>query len=284
MRQITRLCLLISIGIHLLLILLLKLPNEKAPTARVDEWDEHQAKGLVFELIEVPERVPREKPRDETNLVSDKETRAADLHAEDTHDSADPSSNGDMEIRQYEQPEVASVYEEALAAGTESAPPDLPGAGEDMEGVGPAMSGGRIDYLEEMRAGLPDQRSPRSTRYKNPSAGGARRGGFSFNTYNWDFAPYMLAMKRKVESNLRPPYAFTHMGAVSGTNIVRFIVLPDGRIRGLEILGSDAHFSLDQSSIRAIQLSAPFLPLPTGFPEAYLEVTAHFSYLIGGGE
>ena len=91
----------------------------------------------------------------------------------------------------------------------------------------------------------------------------------------------MLAMKRKVERHLFPPYAFTHMGAVSGTNIVRFIVMPDGSIKDVRILRSDTHTSLDLTSVRAIELSLPFLPLPSGFPEDYLEVTAHFSYIVG---
>jgi len=87
-------------------------------------------------------------------------------------------------------------------------------------------------------------------------------------------------MKRAVERHLYPPYAFTHMGVVSGDNIIRFVVSPDGTIRDLRILDSDAHFSLDRASVRAIEAAAPFLPLPRNFPEEFLEVTAHFSYNI----
>jgi outer membrane biosynthesis protein TonB len=123
-------------------------------------------------------------------------------------------------------------------------------------------------------------RSGDGASYRNTRASAERYGGIRFNTYNWDFAPYMLAMKRKVQSHLYPPYAFTHMGMISGTNIVHFVVMPDGSVRDLEIMTSDAHYSLDLASIRAIELSLPFLPLPMGFPEDYLEVTAHFSYVI----
>jgi TonB family protein len=280
MRRITRLCLLISVGLHLLFILLWNWPGEKTPAPMPDEWNEQQERGLVFELIEVPESVPEEQPDAATNLVSDRETRAADRSLIEPDTPADPNSEGAIEIVQYEQAEQPDPSE----AGAEPAPPDLPELGEVMQLVDVTVPESGVDYLEEMRAGKPDRRSAQAARYENPSTAAARRGGLSFNTYNWDFAPYMLAMKRKVESNLHPPYAFTHMGAVSGTNMVRFTVLPDGRIRDVAILGSDAHFSLDQSSIRAIQLSAPFLPLPSGFPEDYLEVTAHFSYLIQGRE
>jgi TonB family protein len=118
--------------------------------------------------------------------------------------------------------------------------------------------------------------------FRNLLSSVGRKGGLSFNTYDWDFAPYMVAMKRAIENHLFPPYAFTHMGLISGTNTVRFTVMSDGHIGGLEILGSDAHFSLDRTSVRAIESSVPFLPLPRDFPEEHLEVTAHFSYVIHG--
>ena len=87
-------------------------------------------------------------------------------------------------------------------------------------------------------------------------------------------------MKRRIESNWNPPFAFTHMGAISGTNQYHFRVMPDGRVINLEMLDSNAHYSLDQSSSSAIKSSSPFLPLPISFPEEYLEVTITFSYII----
>jgi hypothetical protein len=137
-----------------------------------------------------------------------------------------------------------------------------------------------IDFLEEMKR-EPHRRTTRQSPGRaHPHTGAKRRGALSFNVYNWDFAPYMLAMKREVESHLFPPYAFTHMGAISGTNVVRFIVLRDGRVRDLVVLDSDAHGSLDLTSLRAIEMSLPFMPLPSSFPEEYLEVTAHFAYVV----
>jgi hypothetical protein len=45
-------------------------------------------------------------------------------------------------------------------------------------------------------------------------------------------------------------------------------------------LNSDAHYSLEQSSVNAIRNSSAFLPLPDDFPEDRLEVTAQFSFSI----
>nr|MDA3814210.1 hypothetical protein [Candidatus Cloacimonadota bacterium] len=108
-----------------------------------------------------------------------------------------------------------------------------------------------------------------------------KKGGMKFNTYAWDFAHYMLQLKRKVQSNINPPYAFTRLGAIDGNTLIRFKIMQDGSLQDLEVIGSDAHYTLDDTSTRAITYSAPFIQLPKNFPEPYLEVTALFSYLIG---
>ena len=137
-----------------------------------------------------------------------------------------------------------------------------------------------LDFTDEMTSERNQEYSREAESTENLLSSASHKGGISFNTYDWDFAPYMLAMKRAVERHLYPPYAFTHMGVVSGDNLIRFVVYPDGTIRDLRILDSDAHFSLDRASVRAIEAAAPFLPLPRNFPEEFLEVTAHFSYSI----
>ncbi len=105
-------------------------------------------------------------------------------------------------------------------------------------------------------------------------------GGFTFNTYDWDFAPYMLAMKKKVERNIFPPPAFTQMGLISGQTQIRFKVMPNGELTDLKVLKYVGHESLKETSVQALLNSTPFKPLPADFPENYLEVTANFSYFV----
>jgi outer membrane biosynthesis protein TonB len=195
----------------------------------------------------------------------------------------DPYADGETEIREFEDPGAATDQARRQIEGETGSPEarDPADAGDMAVEASPGeIADHVVDDARGSRGGTPG----RTPTYKNLLSGVGRRGGLSFNTYDWDFAPYMLAMKRAIQSHLFPPYAFTHMGLVSGTNIIHFTVMPDGRIRGLEILGSDAHFSLDRTSVRAIESSVPFLPLPRDFPEEVLEVTAHFSYVIRGGE
>lgn len=117
-------------------------------------------------------------------------------------------------------------------------------------------------------------------RYDNQNSRTPDMGGLSFNTYNWDFAPYMLALKRKVERNIFPPPAFTYMGMISGDTLLRFTILPNGEMKGLEVLEYRGHDTLMHTSVRAIEISAPFPPLPANFPESSLKVTASFSYFV----
>lgn len=236
----------------------------------------------TFQVIEVPAEIREEKPTEPTNLVSDRVARAAEMNLEDMEESADPYSDGDTEVREFE--EIGADVAQARPEAVETEPDRREGHDEQDEGdraadvVPEEIADYVVDEGDAGRNGTPG----RPLIFRNLLSDVGRKGGLSFNTYDWDFAPYMLAMKRAIENHLFPPYAFTHMGMVSGTNMVRFTVMPNGRIRGLEILGSDAHFSLDRTSVRAIESSVPFLPLPRDFPKEYLEVTAHFSYVIHG--
>jgi TonB family protein len=243
----TRIHFIISIVFHLLLVLAWTVSEWVFAPGRGGVPEDLSEDRFVFEVIETPDDLPDENPDRETNLVSDKSTRAADENPLAREGPDIPYPPGEFIFKRFEQP-VGGPAE-----------PGLSGDGE--------TSG---DYS------IPAT----SVDFKNLASSLARKGGVIFNTYEWDFAPYMLAMKRRVERNMHPPYAFTHMGMVSGTNILSFTVLRDGTVKGLRILGSETHFSLDRTSLRAVELSAPFFPLPDDFPEDVLEVTARFSYII----
>ncbi len=105
-------------------------------------------------------------------------------------------------------------------------------------------------------------------------------GGLSFNTYNWDFAPYMLALKERIGRNIFPPLAFSKLGMIDGDTLLRFKIYPDGRLGDLELLAYTGHRSLMDTSRFAVTASAPFPNLPVDFPKSYLEVTAKFSYFV----
>ena len=104
--------------------------------------------------------------------------------------------------------------------------------------------------------------------------------GIAPYTYEWDFAPYLLELKRRIRRNIFPPIAFTRLGMISGVTLLRFKIYPDGQLRDLKILGYEGDRSLMETSQTAVEISAPFPDLPSDFPEPYLEVTGKFLYLI----
>jgi len=107
-------------------------------------------------------------------------------------------------------------------------------------------------------------------------------GGLSFNTYNWEFAPYMLMLKSIIQNNIFPPLAFTKLGLISGVTLIRFRIYPNGELKYIKVLGYKGHKILMETSYNSIKISAPFPKLPKNFPEKYLEVTGKFVYIIRG--
>jgi TonB family protein len=276
-RRRTRDFVLISLLIHLLLVLgwavsesMVGHEKKEPLLAEVEPVDEPQ---VAFELVEVPDDIPRQEPDALSNLLSDREARAADLNPEQTPDLQDPFYDSDVDITQFERAET-DPSEAQMEKSEQREDEDVL-----AENALPLLE---LDFADEMTSKPGQEYSREAESPENLQSSSVNKGSISFNTYDWDFAPYMLAMKRAVERHLYPPYAFTHMGLVSGDNLIRFVVSPDGTIRDLRILDSNAHYSLDRASVRAIEAAAPFLPLPRNFPEEYLEVTAHFSYTIRG--
>ena len=106
-----------------------------------------------------------------------------------------------------------------------------------------------------------------------------KHGGLKLNTYAWEYAPYLKYLKRVIESNLNPPYAFTYMGVIHGDVLLKFRIYPNGGLEDLNLIYSNTHSSLEDCSRDAVTFSAPFRPLPKSFPREFLEITALFSYI-----
>jgi TonB family protein len=281
-KKIRRFAYLLSILFHLLLIILfqkaerldLLFSKNPEPVEPVDN-------RLVFQLIETPEDSPIEEPAESTDLVSDKSTAARDQEADELSGLDLPFNEGETEFKEFQQPETVPIpeivqieeqFSDNEKESEETRETDLQ---EELLSLNESGKEGSEETILQQQ-----QDNSNKLNFKNLISDAAQQGAISFNTYNWDFAPYMLAMKKTIESNWNPPFAFTHMGAISGVNRFRFTVLPDGRVKNIQMLESNAHYSLDQSSSMAIEGSSPFMPLPQNFPEENLIVTVTFSYNI----
>ncbi|TDI85287.1 MAG: hypothetical protein E2O79_01920 [Caldithrix sp.] len=253
---------------------------------------------LVFELqqqnrsrqvVEVPDDAKIKDPPEDPRFASDKNALARNSETDANLDMGDPFARGDFYF-----PELP----------TEQGPLGEPGVQAESDDLSKEITNSQDEVKEDKTDNIVDMRTsdfnresltrPQQTmqagvsqnipriRYDNRKSRAPDMGGMSFNTYNWDFAPYMLVLKKKVQGNIFPPPAFTHMGLIRGETLLRFKIYPNGELRDLVLLEYTGHETLMKTSISSINISAPFQPLPADFPEPFLEVTAKFFFYIRG--
>ncbi|OPX26164.1 MAG: hypothetical protein B1H06_06025 [Candidatus Cloacimonas sp. 4484_143] len=260
----------LSIFAHILLLLLLQLDNNIFFNPKHQEALPQEDR-LVFDLIETPD-TEDQLPEIESDLVSDKNTKASDNKESELTNSDLPFQSGDTALKSFNENIPEQKKQERFDLQKQ----------ESISDIMAEIQENKTSFFEDYQARQEMQQFTREKpEYDQELSDALEKGGIKFNTYAWDFAPYMLGLKREVESHINPPFAFSRLGAIHGNTLVRFKIMQDGTLEDMEILGSDAHYSLDNTSTNAIQFAAPFKPLPLNFPEPYLEVTALFSYIIG---
>ncbi len=103
-------------------------------------------------------------------------------------------------------------------------------------------------------------------------------GALSLSTYQWEWAPYIHALKEKLGRVWYAPTAYYRLGLIHGYSIITFEIDRSGEIIRMELVQHEGHESLQISSTEAIKALFPFLPLPESFPENTLTITAKLVY------
>lgn len=83
----------------------------------------------------------------------------------------------------------------------------------------------------------------------------------TLDTGEFKFISYNRWLKVRVESVLRYP-ELAAVSGIQGTLYIKFDIMKDGSLGGLELLKSSGYKILDDEALRAIRASAPFQPLP----------------------
>lgn len=233
---------------------------------------------IAFEIIE--SRSNADSKPDRADFLSDRNAMASDEYPENLTQTNLPFSNGytpDKNLTPAMQ--VASqqnqTFPQETAEGDRMSEEISPQS--EVVRKGMAQSGFSREKLLASRSTPSD--NPNRMAYKQQNSSAEDLGGLSFNTYAWEYAPYLLDLKRRIEKNIFPPPIYTRLG-IGGSNVVRFRIMRDGQFTGPEVIHSEGEKSLISTSQNAVQYSAPFKPLPEDFPEPYLEVTARFNYII----
>lgn len=236
-------------------------------------------KRIVFELVETPKQSNTSTKPKRPDYFSDKDMKAQNP-IQTKHRGNTPFAPGELEQATQLMPKGANKATVTAPATAEAAQAGEKSPPEQSKTEFAFLTPGERKFSREFLSGRasPSRYRPDVT-HRNEKSSVDDLGGFAFNTYNWDFAPYLLQLKKTIQRHIFPPPAFTQMGIINGKNVVRFKIFPDGQMRDLVLLGYEGHKSLVETSINAVANSAPFRPLPQNFPEPFLEVTASFWYI-----
>ena len=249
------------------------------------------------ELVETPESAVTDTPAENSPFLSDKNARAQDLNDQDTGQPM-PFSEGVTDYRVFagNQGEQESVQQQPTEEQTEQkeegeqeldSDSDLKNilSGEDDEILVQSKPKKYQEFSPQILRGGVGRSTTQATfsddaNWDHKESSALAMGDVSLSTYAWDFAPYILAMKRKIKSNIYPPPAFYKMGAISGDSILRFRVQRNGDVTDLQVLTYNGHKALMETSVNAVKACYKFKPLPSSFPEKYLELNWTFVYSI----
>lgn len=97
------------------------------------------------------------------------------------------------------------------------------------------------------------------------------------NTENVDFAPYMKEVQRRIKLNWDPP-----KGNEQKTAIVFMRIAKDGRLISCKIYKSSGSPTMDKAALKAVEITAPFKPLPSDFNGQYVDIHFTFDYRVFG--
>ncbi len=122
----------------------------------------------------------------------------------------------------------------------------------------------RKDAMPELDAKQPPKKAVEEPETAAPAGRKQESVAVASTTQEFQFPPYLLIVRDKVERNWNPP-----PGAKGAKVKVAFRVLRTGRVGEAKLEESSGNFYFDQAAMRAILASSPFPPLPEGFFKEY---------------
>ena len=303
----------VSIVVHILLFLLYKplvgisglidlakaeeAPEQPLTFELVDPYEQPQ------ELVETPEDARVETPPADAQFLSDKNAQAQDKiddmnlpdglsFSDGVSDYktfagggpiGDPTQREEQE-RQQEQEDIQGEMDHGQDSDVREGEQDPYRAG-DVPLLSQALSQQQKKFSKDVLRGTTNPASPWAGTFSddadwnNQQSSADILGGISLSSYEWEYGPYILYMKRRLREHWYPPAAYYRMGAVSGEVRVYIVLRRDGTLQEVKVLSNKGHESLVEPCTNAVKASDPFKPLPDHFPEARLELTWSFIYL-----
>ena len=101
------------------------------------------------------------------------------------------------------------------------------------------------------------------------------------NTTDYRYIGYFSGLRRAFDMVWSYPSEAARRG-IAGSVVVRFTILKTGKLKYAKIVDSSSYEILDAAVIEALELAAPYDPLPEGFDKDKLTVTGSFKYVLSG--
>jgi TonB family protein len=92
-----------------------------------------------------------------------------------------------------------------------------------------------------------------------------------------DFGPYMRELQRRIKMNWDPP-----KGNESKRVVLLFKIAKDGRLLSVRVFKSSGIPSSDKAALNAVELTAPFRPLPANYKGSSIDIQFTFDYNVFG--
>lgn len=109
----------------------------------------------------------------------------------------------------------------------------------------------------------------------NPGGGGGAPGIDSLREA--DFGPYMRELQRRIKMNWDPP-----KGNESKRVVLLFRIGKDGRLLSVKVYKSSGMPGADKAALNAVELTAPFRPLPAEYRNSSIDIQFTFDYNVFG--
>lgn len=283
----------LSILLHLLLLLVpLHMVIKDTREALAEELKKEVDK-MTFIFVETPEDAVESPMEQVTPFISDKSVAASNREAHPELAEGLPFQEGRSEIAaMMPEPTPSSTPLGVTDGSSEQLEDRQQQSSEQTEASSfdafrqlEAMSRLAPPKVEERQLAQPQQPqgdesrpyAPSAPRFDSQRSRAPVGADFRLNTYNWNWAPYLKELKKRIESNIYPPPAF-YMQLARGRTFLQFRIQQDGSMTDFKLITYTGHESLKDTSVNAIEASEPFLPLPSDFPEDFLEITVGFFY------
>lgn len=111
--------------------------------------------------------------------------------------------------------------------------------------------------------------------YGNPGGGGGTPGIDAIREP--DFGPYMRELQRRIKMNWDPP-----KGNESKRVVLLFKIARDGRLLSIKVFNSSGLPNADKAALSAVELTAPFKPLPPEYKGSSIDIQFTFDYNVFG--